>query len=91
MLSAGTTASVGINTDVLIIDFYVQIFLNIRHYIAGYERGLALSSRIERGNTYQTVNTFLRLQKSVCVLSVYLERNRFDTSFITVQIVQNFN
>ena len=44
MLSAGTTASVGINTDVLIIDLYVQIFLNIRHYIAGYERGLALSS-----------------------------------------------
>ena len=44
MLSAGTTASVGINTDVLIIDFYVQIFLNIWHYIAGYERGLALSS-----------------------------------------------
>ena len=91
MLSAGTTASVGINTDVLIIDFYVQILLNIRHYIAGYERGLALSSRIERGNTYQTVNTFLRLQKSVCVLSVYLEGNRFDTSFIAVQIVQNFN
>ena len=56
MLSAGTTASVGINTDVLIIDLYVQIFLDIRHYIAGYERGLALSSRIKRRDTDQTVN-----------------------------------
>ena len=27
MLSAGTTASVGINTDVLIIDFYIQTYL----------------------------------------------------------------
>ena len=91
MLSAGTTASVGINTDIFIVDLYIQVFLNIRHYITGYERGLTFSSRIERGNTDQTVNTFLRLQKSVCVLSVYLERNRFDTSFIAVQIVQNFN
>ena len=91
MLSAGTTASVGINADILIIDFYVQVFLNVRHYIAGYKRSLTFSSRIERGNTYQTVNTLLRLQKSVCVLSVYLEGNRFDTSFIAVQIVQNFN
>ena len=91
MLSAGTTASVGINTDVLIIDFYVQIFLNIRHYIAGYERGLTLSSCVERGNTDQTVNSFLRLQKSVCVLSVYLESNGFHTSFISIQIVQYFD
>ena len=69
---------------------FVTVF-DIRHDITGYKGCLPFSSRIERGNTYQTVNTFLRLQKSVCVLSVYLESNGFHTSFISIQIVQYFD
>ena len=37
MLSTGTTASVGIDTDIIVIDLYVQILLDIRHNIAGYK------------------------------------------------------
>ena len=59
MLTAGTTASISINTDLIVIDLYIQILLDIRHNITGYKRCLSLSCRIKRGNTYKTVNTFL--------------------------------
>ena len=40
------------------IDLHIQIFLDIRHDIAGHKRGLSLSRRIERRDTHQTVHTF---------------------------------
>ncbi|CCY98557.1 uncharacterized protein BN514_00021 [Ruminococcus sp. CAG:17] len=90
MLSTGTAASVGINTDIIIIDLNVQIFLDIRHNITGYKRCLSLSCRIKRGNTYKTVNTFLGFQITVGVLSVYLEGYGFHTGLITVKVIQYF-
>ena len=59
MLTAGTTASVSIDTDIVIIDLYIQILLDIRHNIAGYERSLAFTCRIKRRDTHKTVNSFL--------------------------------
>ena len=91
MLSTGTTASIGINSDILVIDLHIQILLNIRHNITGYKGSLTLSGRIKRGNTNQAVNTLFRLQKSVSVLTIYLEGNGFHTGFISIQIVQYFN
>ena len=59
MLTAGTTASISIDTDVVVIDLYIQILLDIRHNIAGYKGSLAFTCCIERRDTYQTVNSFL--------------------------------
>mgnify|MGYP006962258169 CR=1 FL=1 len=56
MLSAGTAGTVGIDPQIIRVDLDIKVFLDIRHYIAGYERGLALSSRIKRRDTDQTVN-----------------------------------
>ena len=58
MLSAGSAGTVGIYTDIFVPDLHVQILLDIRHDIAGYEGSLPLSCRIERGNTNQTMYAF---------------------------------
>ena len=84
MLSAGTTGTIGIDSDIIIIDFHIQIFLNIRHDITGYKGGLALARRIERGNAYQSVYTLFGFQVAVCVLSVYLKCDGLDSRLITV-------
>ena len=89
MLSTGTTASVGINTDIVIIDLNIQILLDIRHNIAGYKRGLSLSCCIKRRNTYKTMNTLLGFQITVGVLSVHLEGYGFHTGLITVKVIQD--
>ena len=90
MLTAGTTASISINTDLIVIDLYIQILLDIRHNITGYKRCLSLTCCIERRNTHQTVNSLLWFQITVSICSVYLESNRFDTCLIAVQIIQHF-
>ena len=33
MLSAGTTASIGIDTEILLVNLHIHILLNIRHDI----------------------------------------------------------
>ena len=48
MLTAGSAGTVSIDTQIFIPDLDIDVFLNIRHDIAGYKRGLSLSSRIER-------------------------------------------
>ena len=58
MLSARTAGAVRIDPKIIVIDLHIQIFLDIRHDIAGHKRGLSLSRRIERRDTHQTVHTF---------------------------------
>ena len=91
MLSTGTAASVGIDTDVVIVDLYIQVFLDIRHNIAGYEGSLAFACCIERRNTDKTVYTFLGFEIAVSILSVDLEGNGFDTGFIAVEVIKHFH
>ncbi len=43
---------------------------------------------VERGNTYQTVNTAFCLQQSICKIAVKLESTGFDTRTIAVLPVQ---
>ena len=59
MLSACAAGTVGIDSQIVQIDLHVQILLDIRHHIAGYERRLPLSGRVEGGNSYQTVDASL--------------------------------
>ena len=56
MLSTGTTRAIGIDPQIVRINLHIQIFFNIRHDITGNERGLTLASRVERGNTNQTMD-----------------------------------
>ena len=88
VLSTGAAGTVRIDTDVLIAHLNIDLFVDIRHNVAGYERGLAFSCRIERGNTNKTVNAFFRFQVTVSVFAVDLERNRLHTSFIAVQEIE---
>ena len=48
MLSARTAGAVRIDPKIIVINLHIQIFLNIRHDIAGHKRGLSLSRCIER-------------------------------------------
>ena len=42
MLSAGTAGTVGIDPQVIRVDLDIQIFLDIRHNITGYEGEVCL-------------------------------------------------
>ena len=89
MLSAGAAGTIRIDPQIVWIDFHIHIFLNIRHYIAGYERGLPLSVGIKRRNPYQPVYAMLRFQISVSILPVNLKGHRLNSRFFSVQIVQD--
>ena len=61
MLSTGTAGTVGIDPQIIRIDLDIKVFLDIRHYIAGYEGCLSLSVCVERGNSYKAVYASLGL------------------------------
>ena len=48
MLTTGTAGSIRIDTQIIFLNIHIQIFINIRHNIAGYKRSLSLSCRIKR-------------------------------------------
>ena len=88
MLSAGTAGTVRIDTNILITNLNIDLFVDIRHNIARYERCLAFSCRVERRNTDETVNAFFRFQIPVSVFAVDLECHGLHTGLITVQKVE---
>ena len=61
MLSTGSARTVRVNSDIIIVDLDIKVFLDIRHYIAGYEGCLSLSVCVERGNSYKAVYASLGL------------------------------
>ena len=90
MLSACTAASVGIDTEIFFVDFNIEVFFNIRHNIQGYEGGLAFSLCIEGGDAHEAVYSFYGLQVAVSVFAVYLEGNGFDSGFVSVEVIEDF-
>ena len=59
MLSACAAASIGVDAEILLIDFHIQVFIDFRHHIQGHERSLALALGIEGRYPYQPVHAFL--------------------------------
>jgi len=90
VLSACTAASVGIDTEIFFVDFNIEVFFNIRHNIQGYEGGLAFSLCIEGGDAHEAVYSFFGLQVAVSVFAVYLEGNGFDSGFVSVEVIEDF-
>ena len=88
MLSACTAGTVGVNTDVIRVNLYVNVFLDVRHDIAGHKGGLALSRSVKGRYADQTVHTVFRAQVTVGIFPVNLHCNRLDTGFIPVQEIQ---
>ena len=59
MLSAGAAGTVRIDADILIPHLNVHILLDIRHDIAGDERGLAFARRVKGRDAHKPVNALL--------------------------------
>ena len=91
MLAACAAASVGIDSEVFLIDFDIQVFFNIGHDIQGYKGSLAFALCVEWGDPHQAVHSFFWFQIAVCVFSVYLEGNGFNAGFVAVQEIQDFH
>ena len=91
MLAARAAGTIRIDTQILVTNFHIDITLDIRHDIQGYEGCLTLTLCIERGDTYQTVDALLGLQITVSILTVDLKGHRLDTGLVSVQIVQHFH
>ena len=73
MLATGTTASVGVDAQILLINIYIQISFDIRHNIQRYKGCLTLALGIERRDTHQTVYTLLRFQVAIGIQTIDLE------------------
>ena len=91
MLTTCTTSSVGINTDIIRLDFNFRIVLNFRHNIAGRKRGLPSACAVEGRHTHQTVNPLLGFQIAIGIFAVHLNGNGFQSGFIAVQHIQYLN
>ena len=89
MLSTGTTRAIGIDPQIVRINLHIQIFFNIRHDITGNERGLTLASRVERGNTDQTMDAFLRFQVAVGIFAVDLQGDGLKSRLVAIQEIKH--
>ena len=85
MLTACTAASVGINAQIFRVDLDIQIFFDIRHNIQRYKGCLTLTLGIERRDTHQTVYTLFGFHITVCISSIDLECDGFNTGFLPVK------
>ena len=90
MLSAGTAGTIGINPQIFVVDFNIDIFFNIRNNITGCKRRLTLSCCIKRGNTHKAVYSLFTFQVAIRILTVDLQGNCFNPGLITVKEIQNF-
>ena len=89
MLSAGAAGAVGVHADIVGVHLNIYVLLNIGHNVAGHKGGLAFARGIKGRYTHQTVHPMLRAQISVCILTVNLHGDRFDSRFLTVQEIQH--
>ena len=88
MLSAGAAGPVGVHADIVGIHLNIYVLLNVGHDVAGHKGCLALARGVKRRYTHQSVHSVLRTQISVCILTVNLHGDRFDSRFLAVQEIQ---
>ena len=89
MLPACAAASVGINPQILFVDFHIQVLFDIRHNVQRHKRGLPLSLGIKGRNTNQPVHALLRFQVTVGIDTIYLEGHGLDACLVPVQIIEH--
>ena len=90
VLTACTAGSVGINTDIIRLDFNFRIILNFRHNIAGRKRGLPSACAVEGRHTHQTVNPLLGFQIAIGIFAVYLNSNRCCILIFSIRCIGIF-
>ena len=59
MLAAGAAGTIGVDSDIIRINFNIDIILQIRHHITGHEGSLPLSRRIKGRNPHQAMYAML--------------------------------
>ena len=58
MLSTRTTRTIGVDTDFIVFDFNVDVFIDVWHDITGYKRRLSFSRCIKWRDTHQAMYAF---------------------------------
>ena len=87
VLSAGTAGSIGVDADIVRVDFHVDGFVDVRHDLARDKTRLPLGLRVEWRNPHEPVDAALRFEISVGILAVNLEIDVFDAGLIALHHV----
>ena len=82
VLATGTGCAEIIDTDIVHIDFHIDIVRQFGHDIDGRKRRVPPCRRVERRNTDQAVHPFFRLQIAIGVFSFDGKSGTLDARFI---------
>ena len=91
MLTARAAAAVGVDPQILRIDFHSNILIQLRHDFNQRERSLTFSRRIEWRNPHQTMHAFFILQIAVGVLAFNQKGRALDAGLGIVLQVEHLH
>ena len=91
MLTARAAAAVGVDPQILRVDFHSNILVQLRHDFQHRKRCLAFPRRIERRNAHQTMHAFFVLQIAVGVLSLDQKGRALDAGFRIPLQIEDFD
>ena len=89
VLAALTGRSVSVDPQIFFIDDDVNPVVHLRVYGYGCKRGVPAFVRIERRNPDQAMDAGFRRKIAIGVLADHVKRNRLDSGFFTVLIIEH--
>ncbi len=91
VLAARTGRPIGVNTQVFVLDVHFDIFIDLGRNEHRSERRLSASARRERRDANQTVNTGLRCEQSIRVITLDAKCGGFQPSLASRLLVQDLH
>ncbi len=88
VLAARAGGAVGVNPDVLHVDFDLPVVLQHRRHVQGSEGGVPPGVGVEGADANQAMDALFPAQVAVGVVPVHLEGNGLDARLVALQVIQ---
>src|SRR6185503_15870503 len=89
MLAAGTCCSIGIDTEIFVLNIDLDVFIDFWINKQGSERGVAPGSLIKGRDPHKPVNTSFSSKQPVGILAFNSKSNALQSSFLAWLIFEN--
>ena len=83
------TRAIGIDAQILFVDVYLDVFVNLGENEERREGGVPSFRRIERRDSHEAVDAHLRAQIAVCVWTCDRESGTFEPSLFPFLVVDH--
>ena len=88
VLSAGSTRPVGIDPQILVVDFDLYLVVDFGENRNGGERGMPTSGGVVGADPHQPMNTGFTFQVTKGIFAADSEGRTFDTRFVAILVIE---